>query len=119
MAFFLFLRQNSISSCESSPFAADFQTCRIDVYIKAEVAAYNKYLEILKHSRRQQFQVVRTATQRNYQAGLTRAAHLPIKTKTWDSQNFFRRRVLRAGARHCLRSLDGTTRRTCTRTCCS
>ena len=89
MAFFLFLKQSCMSSCESSPFAADFLTCRIDVYSKAEVAAYNKYLEILKHSRRQQFQVVRTETQRDYQAGLTRAVHLPIKTKTWDFQNFF------------------------------
>jgi hypothetical protein len=89
LAFFLFLKQNCISGHESSPFAADFQCCRIDVYNKVEVALYNKYLQILKHSRRQQFQVVRTESQRDYQAGLTRAAHLPIKTKTWDFQNFF------------------------------
>jgi len=78
-----------MSSFESSPFAADFQTCRIDVYNKTEVAIYNRYLEILKHSRRQQFQVVRTETQRDYQAGLTRGAHLPVKTKTWDFQDYF------------------------------
>ena len=78
-----------MSTHEPSPFAADFQCCRIDVYNPGEVRMYNKYLEILKHSRRNQFQMIRTETQRDYQSGLTRSAHLPIKTSTWDFQNFF------------------------------
>ena len=89
LAFFLFMKQNGMSTLEPSPFAADFQCCRIDVYNQGEVKMYNKYLDILKHSRRKQFQMIRTETQRDYQHGLTRAAHLPIKTKTWDFQNFF------------------------------
>jgi hypothetical protein len=89
LAFFLFLKQNRYSTYEPSPFAADFQCCRIDVYNPAEVKLYNKYLEILKHSRRKQFQKLRTETQRDYQAGLTRGAHLPVKTTAWDFQNFF------------------------------
>ena len=89
LAFFLFMKQNGISTHEPSPFAADFQGCRMDVYNQGEVKIYNKYLEILKHSRRKQYQKIRTETQRDYQAGLVRAAHLPIKTSTWDFQNFF------------------------------
>ena len=89
LAFFLFMKQNGISTHEPSPFAADFQGCRIDVYNQGEVKMYNRYLEILKHSRRKQYQKIRTETQRDYQAGLVRAAHLPIKTSTWDFQNFF------------------------------
>jgi hypothetical protein len=89
LAFFLYLKQNGISTYEPSPFAADFQCCRIDVYNAREVKAYNRYLEIVKHSRRKQFQIIRTETQRDCQAGLTRAAQLPIKTETWDFQNFF------------------------------
>jgi hypothetical protein len=76
LVFFLFLKQNGFSTHEASPFAADFQCCRIDVYNQGEVKTYNKYLEILKHSLRKQFQN-------------TRSAQLPIKTKTWDFQNFF------------------------------
>ena len=89
LAFFLFLKQNGISSQEPSPFAADFQSCRIDVFNRKEVKMYNEYLQIVKHSRRKQFQMIRTETQRDYQQGLTRASHLPIKTQTWDFQNFF------------------------------
>ncbi len=89
LAFFFFLKQNGFSTHEASPFAADFQCCRIDVYNQGEVKTYNKYLEILKYSRRKQFQKIRTETQRDYQSGLTRSAQLPIKTKTWDFQNFF------------------------------
>jgi hypothetical protein len=47
LAFFLFLKHNQYSTYEPSPFAADFQCCRIDVYNPAEVKLYNKYLEIL------------------------------------------------------------------------
>jgi hypothetical protein len=89
LAFFLYMKQNGMSTHEPSPFAADFQCCRIDVYNQAEVKMYNKYLDILKYSRRKQFQMIRTETQRDYQTGLTRAAQLPIKTATWDFQNFF------------------------------
>ena len=89
LAFFLFMKQNGISTHDPSPFAADFQGCRIDVYNQGEVKIYNKYLEILKHSRRKQYQKIRTETQRDYQAGLLRAAHLPIKTTTWDFRDFF------------------------------
>ena len=89
LAFFLFLKQNGFSTYEASPFAADFQCCRIDVYNQGEVKMYNKYLEILKHSRRKQFQIIRTETQRDYQSGFTRSSHMPIKTKNWDFQNFF------------------------------
>jgi hypothetical protein len=88
LAFFLYLKQNGFSTYEASPFAADFQCCRIDVYNPVEVKMYNKYLEILKHSRRKQFQIIRTETQRDYQPG-SRCSHLPIKTKNWDFQNFF------------------------------
>ena len=62
LAFFLFLKQNRYSTFEPSPFAADFQCCRIDVYNPGEVAMYNKYLEILKHSRRKQFQMIQSST---------------------------------------------------------
>jgi hypothetical protein len=89
LAFFLFMKQNNMSTHEPSPFAADFQGCRIDVYNQGEVKMYNKYLEILKHSRRKQYQKIRTETQRDYQTGLMRSAHLPVKTSTWDFQNFF------------------------------
>ena len=89
LAFFLFLKQNGMSSHEPSPFAADFQCARIDVYNKAEVKIYSKYLDVVKYSRRKQFQKVRLETQRDYQPGLARAAHLPVKTSTWDFQNFF------------------------------
>jgi hypothetical protein len=89
LAFFLFLKQNRYSTYEPSPFAADFQCCHIDVYNQTEVKLYNRYLEILKHSRRKQFQKIHTETQRDYQAGLTRDAHLPVKTTSWDFQNFF------------------------------
>ena len=89
LAFFLFLKQNGMSSHEPSPFAANFQCCRIDVYNKAEVKIYQRYVEIVKYSRRKQFQKVRLETQRDYQPGLSRAAHLPVKTSTWDFQNFF------------------------------
>ncbi|MBV5344227.1 MAG: hypothetical protein JZU63_01105, partial [Rhodoferax sp.] len=50
LAFFLFMKQNNMSTHEPSPFAADFQGCRIDVYNQGEVKMYNTYLEILKHS---------------------------------------------------------------------
>ena len=89
LAFFIFMKHNGMSTHEPSPFAADFQCCRIDVYNPGEVKMYNKYLEILKHSRRKQFQKIRTETQRDYQTGLTRSAHLPIKTSSWDFQSFF------------------------------
>ena len=89
LAFFMFLKQNRYSAYEPSPFAADFQGCRIDVYNPGEVKVYMKYLEVLKHSRCKQFQMIRTETQRDYQAGLTRGAQLPIKTQRWDFQNFF------------------------------
>ena len=89
LAFFLFMKHNGISTHEPSPFAADFQCCRIDVYNQGEVKMYNKYLEILKYSRRKQFQKIRTETQRDYQVGLVRSAHLPVKTSNWDFQNFF------------------------------
>jgi hypothetical protein len=89
LAFFLYMKQNNMSTHEPSPFAADFQCCRIDVYNPGEVRMYNKYLEVLKHSRRKQFQMIRTETQRDYQQGLVRSAHLPVKTSTWDFQNFF------------------------------
>jgi len=89
LAFFLYMKQNGMSVQQPSPFAADFQCCRIDVYNPVEVKMYNKYLDILKYSRRKQFQKIRTETQRDCQTGLTRSAHLPIKTSTWDFQNFF------------------------------
>jgi hypothetical protein len=81
LAFFLFLKQNRYSTQEPSPFAADFQGCRIDVYNLAEKKAYNKYLDILKHSRRQQFQKIQTETQREapispYATGKVAATHL-------------------------------------------
>ncbi len=89
LVFFLFLKQNRYSTYEPSPFTGDFQCCRIDVYNPAEVKIYTKYLEILKHSRRQQFQKIQTETQRDNQNGLTRGAHLPVQTKKWDFQNCF------------------------------
>jgi hypothetical protein len=89
LAFFMFMKQNGMSTYEPSPFAADFQCCRIDVYNPGEVKRYNKYLEILKYSRRKQFQKIRTETQRDYQTGQMRSAHLPIKTSSWDFQSFF------------------------------
>jgi hypothetical protein len=82
LAFFLYMKQNGMSVQQPSKFAADFQCCRIDVYNPVEVKMYNKYLDIFKYSRRKQFQKIRTETQRDCQTGLTRSAHLPIKTST-------------------------------------